>query len=112
MHEFALCRSIAATVLDHAAGRRVELVTLRIGHLRQVVPETLVHAWELAADDPVLAGSRVDVVHVPVTVRCRACGVSSTLEVPVLQCDACLSTDVEVTSGEEFFIESIDVVTS
>ena len=38
MHELALAQAIADTVSRRAEGRGVELVAVRIGHLRQVVP--------------------------------------------------------------------------
>jgi len=41
VHDFDLSRAIVATVNEHAAGRRVTHVTLRIGRLRQVVKQTL-----------------------------------------------------------------------
>ena len=41
MHELSLSSAIVATVEKHAAGRQVAVVTLRVGRLRQVVPETL-----------------------------------------------------------------------
>ena len=41
MHELSICEAIARTVVDRAAGRRVLTVTVRIGYLRQVVPEAL-----------------------------------------------------------------------
>jgi hypothetical protein len=45
VHELSLCSAIADTVRDNTDGRRVERVNLRIGYLRQVVPETLEFCW-------------------------------------------------------------------
>ena len=47
MHELALCQAIVDTVERHAGGRRVEQVDVRIGHFRQVVPDSLQFSWEL-----------------------------------------------------------------
>ena len=41
VHELSMCEAIARTVVDRAAGRRVLTVTVRIGYLRQVVPDAL-----------------------------------------------------------------------
>ena len=41
MHELSLCMAIARTATDHANGRPVDRVFVRIGHFRQVVPDTL-----------------------------------------------------------------------
>lgn len=109
MHELSLCRSIAVVVGEHAAGRPVERVRVRIGAFRQVVPETLVYCWELLNDGTDLAGSILDVEAVPAVVECRGCGARSELAVPVLRCAACAGRDVMLLSGEEFLVASLDL---
>ena len=56
-----------------------------------------------------LAGCELVIEHVPAVVRCRACGVDTTLDWPVLACAACESHDVELRSGEELQVASLDV---
>ncbi|CAJ60482.1 MULTISPECIES: hydrogenase maturation nickel metallochaperone HypA [Frankia] len=115
MHELSICRSVAGIVARHAAGRRVTRVHLRVGALRQVVPDTLVYCWGLAHADAVgaeaLAGSELVVESVPAGVRCRPCGAYSELAVPVLRCAACGTADVVLVSGEEFLVTSFEVAT-
>ena len=41
MHELSLSSAIVNTAVKHAGGRRVTVVSLRVGRLRQVVPDTL-----------------------------------------------------------------------
>ena len=41
MHELSLCEAIAGVVKPYADGRHVDIVRVRIGALRQVVPESL-----------------------------------------------------------------------
>jgi hydrogenase nickel incorporation protein HypA/HybF len=108
MHELALCQAIVDTVSRHAEGRRVERVEVRIGHLRQVVPDSLLFSWELLTDGTELAGCALVVDHVPAVAECCACRGVTTLELPILVCGACGSTDVELVSGQEFLIASID----
>ena len=56
VHELALCQAIVDTVTRHADGHRVERVDVRIGHFRQVVPDSLQFSWELLTDGTELAG--------------------------------------------------------
>lgn len=109
MHELSLCNAIAATVTEHAAGRQIRSVRLRIGAFRQVVPDTLRFCWSGRIADSVLADSSLDIVEVPAVVECRACDAATTLTQPLLVCGSCDGRDVELVSGEEFLIESIDV---
>jgi hydrogenase nickel incorporation protein HypA/HybF len=108
MHELALCQAIVDTVSRHAEGRRVERVEVRIGHLRQVVPDSLMFSWELLTDGTDLSGCALAVDHVPAVVECRACGGATGLDLPILVCGTCGSTDVDLVSGQEFLIASID----
>ncbi|MGI9596045.1 MAG: hydrogenase maturation nickel metallochaperone HypA [Acidimicrobiales bacterium] len=109
MHELSLCRAIADTAIDHAGGRPIERIQLRIGHFRQVVPETLQHCWQVRSETTDLAGCELDVEYVPGRIRCNDCEQMTTLDLPVLRCGTCEGTDVTMTAGDEFLIVSIDV---
>lgn len=111
MHELSLCQAIVDTVTRHADGSRVERVDVRIGHLRQVVPDSLLFSWELLTAGSDLDGAELAVEHVAAVVECRPCGRSSTLDQPIMLCPGCGSADVEVVAGDEFLIASIDRLT-
>jgi hydrogenase nickel incorporation protein HypA/HybF len=108
VHELAICESIARTVTQHAAGRPVRAVKLRVGALRQVVPDSLVFCWSIVARDPVLQGSVLDIEPVAAEVECVECGARSPLSRFVLRCPACEGL-VSVLAGEELLVVSIDV---
>jgi hydrogenase nickel incorporation protein HypA/HybF len=109
VHELSLCESIARAVTREAGGRRVSSVRLRIGALRQVVPDTLVYCWSITSRGPVLDGSVLEIDYVPAAVECRDCGTLSELSRFTLSCSGCGGTAVTVVSGEEMLIVSIDV---
>ena len=69
MHELSLCRAIAETAIDHAGGRTIERIQLRIGHFRQVVPETLQFCWRMRSETTDLAGCELAGLRVPKRVR-------------------------------------------
>lgn len=109
MHELSLCQAICESVARYADGRDVRRVDVRIGHMRQVVPESLHLAWELLTEHTNLGGCELVIEHVPAVVRCEICGADTTLDWPVLMCGACERTDVALRSGEELDIVSIEV---
>lgn len=109
MHELSLCSAIATSVDEHAGGRTVTSVRLRIGHFRQVVPDTLAFCWGLHTDGGPLAGSTLEIEEVPAVITCATCGAVTTLVHPILVCGSCGGRDVALTSGEEFLIDSIEV---
>lgn len=108
MHELSICASLARIVAEHAEGRTVERIHLDIGHLRQVVPETLEYSWEIIVADTELRGSVLEINHIPVVLECRVCGASTTVEAPVFRCD-CGSSDVDMTSGQELLVTSLEL---
>jgi hydrogenase nickel incorporation protein HypA/HybF len=109
MHEIALAEAIAGTVRQRAQGRTPARVRVRIGYLRQVVPDSLVFSWEMVTAGGDLAGCVLDVDYIPAVVACAACGTRTTLDLPVLMCGSCDSADVTLVSGDEFDLASFDV---
>jgi hydrogenase nickel incorporation protein HypA/HybF len=110
VHELSLCGAIADVVTRRAGQRRVEVVHLLIGQLRQVVPDTLSYCWTLVCADTDLDGSVLDIESVPCQLRCGSCAAESCLDaVPVFACSSCGSVDVEVVSGEELVVTALEV---
>jgi hydrogenase nickel incorporation protein HypA/HybF len=109
MHELSLSSAIVNTVVKHAAGRRVSVVTLRVGRLRQVVPDTLDFYFGFVARDTVCEGARLDQEIVPALLHCAPCERRWEVEFPDFRCPTCGQGGVEVITGNEFEVESIDV---
>lgn len=109
MHELALCEAIAATVVRHAGERTAAGVVVRIGHLRQVVPDALAFCWTMLTEGTDLGGCTLEIEHVPAVIRCAGCGAESTLDLPVMICPACEGDDVALLSGEEFQVVSLEL---
>ena len=110
MHELSVCGAIAGIVERRAGGREVRTVHVRIGQLRQIVPDTLVYCWELLCADTALAGSRLELEGIRASIRCRACGRTAELgDLPVFACGGCASHDVELLSGDEFLVSALEL---
>ena len=109
MHELSICEAIVSTAVKHADGRAVTRVTVRIGHLRQVVPDALQFGWELLTESTTAKGAELVIEQIPAVIACHQCGTETTLDMPIMMCGACESFEVKVLSGEEFLIVSMDV---
>ncbi len=109
MHELSLSHAILETALRYADGRPVSTVSLRLGGLRQVVPESLEFYFELVARETLCDGAALEVENVAAELRCTPCGVEWELEMPPFRCPSCGGADVEVLHGNEFEVESITV---
>jgi hydrogenase nickel incorporation protein HypA/HybF len=110
VHELSLCQAIAGVVKPYAEGRHVDIVRVRIGALRQVVPESLSFCWTLVRDYEDMSDAELECEFVTAEVRCRSCGRDSTITSQwSLLCPHCASADVEVLRGDEFLVTSLDV---
>ena len=108
MHELAIAESVVAMVLERTDGRRVSVVRLRIGRLTAVVPEALSFCFELATAGTPLEGAVLEVTEESGRAHCRSCGADFSLEDPILLC-GCGSADVELLSGRELQVTSVEV---
>jgi hydrogenase nickel incorporation protein HypA/HybF len=110
MHELSLCEAIAGVVKTHADGRHVDVVRVRIGALRQVVPESLSFCWTLVRDSEDMPDAELELECVGAEVKCRSCGRSSEITSAwSIWCPRCDSADVAVLRGNEFLVTSLDV---
>ena len=109
MHELSLSSAVVGTVVKHADGRPVEVVNLRIGRLRQVVPETLEFYFGFVARDTVCDGAKLQYEIIDARLRCNPCATEWDIEIPAFRCPTCGGSDVVVASGNEFEVESIEI---
>lgn len=109
MHELSICRSITDIVGRHAGNKSVRIVRIRIGELRQIVPETLTYCWGLVTEGSSLESSSLEIERVPIAILCVSCEARTTLSEPMLVCPECQGTTVEIVAGEEFLITSLEV---
>jgi hydrogenase nickel incorporation protein HypA/HybF len=108
MHELSVSSAVLDTVLKHAAGRRVTVVSLRIGHLRQVVPDSLAFYFELVSRETLCEGARLEQEYIPALLRCEGCEREWDPEDAWFRCAGCGGAGA-VIAGNELEVESIEV---
>jgi hydrogenase nickel incorporation protein HypA/HybF len=109
MHELSIAAAVARIVCDHARGRPVTRVELKIGYLRQVVPSSLGLAFELVTEGTVAEGAELAIEEVPPAGRCRTCGEETELHGFPLTCARCGSFDLELLRGEELLVDWLEL---
>jgi hydrogenase nickel incorporation protein HypA/HybF len=109
MHELSIADALVAIAARHAGERRVVRVEVKLGHLRQVVPQALEFAFGLVAEGTPVEGAELVMEIVPAAGRCRACGAEGELNGFPLLCSACGSPDLELTQGEELLVDALEL---
>jgi hydrogenase nickel incorporation protein HypA/HybF len=107
VHELGLCAGILEAVERRAAGRRVTRVRVRVGAQHRVVPSAFDQSFALVAQGTVADGAAVDLVVVPVKVRCQDCGHEAEATDALAACPACGGLDLESEGGDELILEAI-----
>jgi hydrogenase nickel incorporation protein HypA/HybF len=109
MHELSIADAVREIAERHARGRTVRRVEVRVGHLRQVVPDSLEFAWQLVTQDGPLEGAQLVTEYVPATASCDRCGSASCLTAFPARCGGCGSLDVDVTGGDELLVDALEL---
>ncbi|MGB0747881.1 MAG: hydrogenase maturation nickel metallochaperone HypA [Magnetospiraceae bacterium] len=108
MHELAMTEHIVAICLSHAAGRPVRRVTLEIGRLTSVVPDSLRFYFDLCTKNTPLEGAVLEIIEISGRGRCETCGAERTLESLYEQCD-CGSCALQYLAGQELKVKELEL---
>lgn len=112
MHELSVAQGLLDIIEQKARpypGARVTRVHLRIGTLSAVVPDALRFAFEAVTRGGIAEGASLEIEEVPLRIRCRQCAEEFTVEDPFMTCPRCEGFDVEMVSGRELHIESMEI---
>jgi hydrogenase nickel incorporation protein HypA/HybF len=113
MHEMGIALQIVeiatASIPSNLADVRIERVNLKVGKLAAVVPESLRFCFNVASKDTALDGAELIINELPVVARCNECNSEWTITSPVFKCETCNSGSLEILSGRELDIESIEI---
>jgi hydrogenase nickel incorporation protein HypA/HybF len=109
MHELSVAGAVLDTAIRHAGERPVDVVALRVGSLRQVVPDSLRFYWEIVARDTICDGARLQLTEVAARLRCEGCGYEWEPDIPAFRCPTCARSEVTVAAGGELEVEYIEV---
>jgi hydrogenase nickel incorporation protein HypA/HybF len=113
MHEMGIAMEILRIVQESIppdmVGARVGRINLRVGRFSAVVPESLRFCFNVAADKTAAQGAELAIEEVPVLVQCQDCGHRWDVETPDFLCPQCGRGRVEMLSGRELDIVSIEI---
>ncbi|MEN6561662.1 MAG: hydrogenase maturation nickel metallochaperone HypA [Acidobacteriota bacterium] len=114
MHELSLVASMFAILEEQARAHgatRVTAVVLKVGVMSGAVPDLLESAFEAYRKGTLAEGARLEIVVVPVKLRCPDCGGSTVREDTDFSCSACGSRRVEIVEGRDLVVDKIELET-
>lgn len=108
MHELSMSRSVVAMCAERAMGAQVTRVTLVVGRLSAVLPDSLRFCFDICAEGTPVAGARLEIIEVPGRAVCRDCGSDVALTQLVGRC-ACGSVNLQLVAGDELNVKEMEV---
>jgi hydrogenase nickel incorporation protein HypA/HybF len=106
MHEMSIIEALLEQVRQETRpGTSVRMVRLRVGKLRQCVPEMLTFCYTAAVPD----GSQLEIEEVPAEARCRRCSLTFAVEDNWFECPRCRSSEADLLRGNELQLLSLEL---
>ena len=112
MHELALTQGIIDIVNSEAEKQGFEHVLeikLIVGEYSGIIPECLLEFFPIAAKGSPAENASLLVETLPASFRCTDCGYEGAVKRSDACCPVCGSTAIKMTSGREFYVESLKV---
>lgn len=112
MHELAVTENILNIVLKYAneaSATKVKKIYLVIGDLASIVDDSVQFYWDILAKDSIAEGAELCFNRVNTVFCCNDCGTEYSSDGYSIICPQCRSTNIRIISGEEFYLEAIDV---
>ena len=113
MHEFGIAEEIVKSALAEleklGKSAKLKRVQVVIGKLQEVIPENLALAYETLSKGTRAESSELNIIDVPIVVKCAECGSDSPVSGISFTCSKCDSNNVNVVRGMELYLEKIQV---
>jgi hydrogenase nickel incorporation protein HypA/HybF len=114
MHELAVTESILEISLRHADqanAKRITNLYLVIGQFASIVDDSVQFYWDIVSKETIAAGATLHFRRLPATLVCMDCTHQFQPAGDGFSCPKCCSDRIKVVSGDEFYMEAIDVET-
>ena len=111
MHELMVTESILEIALRHAGqaeAARISDVFLVIGSLSSVIDDSVQFYWDFVSEGTTAEGATLHFRRIPAQLACQAC-VHTYSPDEDLTCPRCGSSNIQIISGQEFYLEAIEI---
>ena len=112
MHELAVTQSILDISLRHAreaGAKKITGINLVIGEFATIVDDSVQFYWGMLAEDTIARDAMLHFERIPAEMTCTNCNISFHPKGTDFSCPVCKSEFVQITRGDEFRVDSIDV---
>ncbi len=112
MHELSVTTNILEIACRHGEEANATKVTdlyLVIGALSSIVDDSIQFYWDTITRDTLCEGATLHFDRIPAQLLCLDCNESYALPGELTPCPNCASGRVKVQSGNEFYLDRIEI---
>jgi len=112
MHEMSVTMSLMDLVLEEAAkagARKIVGVNIVLGEMTGIIDHYVQANFELLSQNTPAEGAALTFKNTPRQARCRHCAHVFQPKDLAWSCPRCQSLEIEITGGNELYVESIEV---
>jgi hydrogenase nickel incorporation protein HypA/HybF len=112
MHELSITENILQIALRHAEkaqATRVTAINLVIGSLSSIVDDSVQFYWDIVSENTICHKSVLHFDRRQALLKCLSCGAEYKMDGFLEACPSCRCEEVKIQSGEEFFLDSIEI---
>ncbi|MDH4211721.1 MAG: hydrogenase maturation nickel metallochaperone HypA [candidate division WOR-3 bacterium] len=111
MHEFGVTKSLVDLCNQEAANngiKKVHRIHLKVGRFTGFSPDSIQFYFEHLKVNTRCSSASIVFEEIPIKISCGKCHKRSVIDEPVLLCPNCGSDKIDLISGREFSVASIE----
>jgi hydrogenase nickel incorporation protein HypA/HybF len=112
MHEYSVTESVLSLAMEKAGAAkasRIIRINLVVGELSGIVSECIQFYFDFISKDTIAGGAELTFEVKPTKLQCRKCETIFTPRDSDWACPDCHEANIEIVSGRECYMESIEV---
>ncbi|NJP07522.1 MAG: hydrogenase maturation nickel metallochaperone HypA [Chloroflexaceae bacterium] len=113
MHELSVTQGILQVAVDaatEAGAQRITAIDLVIGDMSSIVDDSVQFYFDLLSRGTLAEGAVLRFRRETASAVCQQCNHQFTVNIPLVPCcPVCQSTQIRISGGRAFYVESIEV---
>ncbi|MEZ4666366.1 MAG: hydrogenase maturation nickel metallochaperone HypA [Anaerolineae bacterium] len=110
MHELSVTQSLLELAQDHARGGQITDLYIVVGQLSSFIDDSVQFYWNVISEGTLAEGSTLHFNRKTAVMECRECQHQYQFNAEQFACPNCGSVQIQLISGDEFYLEAIEVV--
>ena len=112
MHELSVTENILEIALRHAEtaeAKQIKDLYIVIGDLSSIIDDSVQFYWDILTKNTIAEESILHFRRIPTQLECKNCDQVYQPNGMNLACPSCKGTQINIISGNEFYLESINI---